>query len=191
MFRLSTILSTLLIFACGFFWLNFLGTRQDSFSSPKKKTATAALSTSEQIRHGVCKDIWLAEPLGQRLHHRIESDRSLITFHPNGSSVEVLEHLFGVRCWIQEKNSSVKDLGQQIRFVLAEDGLYHYRSQSFQAQDVLLSMYKIPGSLPLKSLDSFSPFLRGTAESITFSLQHGTPKFVASKFKASLGDKSL
>ncbi|MES2198591.1 MAG: hypothetical protein V4489_00275 [Chlamydiota bacterium] len=95
-----------------------------------------------------------------------------------------------MRCWIQEKNSSSKEILQQIRFVLAEEGLYNYRNQSFQAQDVLLSMYKIPGTIFPKSLESYSPFLRGNAESITFSLQNGAPKFVASHFKASLGEKS-
>lgn len=190
MFRISTVLSAVTIFLLGVFWFSFLNNRIDPPMPEKKHDSKALLSSSEQLRHRVCKDIWLADSSGQRLHHRIESDRSLITFHPHGASIEVLERLFGVRCWIQEKNTSAKEALQQIRFVLAEEGLYHYRNQSFQAQDVLLSMYKIPGMVFPKSLESYSPFLRGTAESITFSLQNGAPKFEASKFKASLGGKT-
>jgi hypothetical protein len=190
MFRVSTVLSALAIFLLGISWFSFLNHRIDPPMPEKKHDSKALLSSSEQIRHRVCKDIWLVDALGQRLHHRIESDRSLITFHPHGASIEVLEHLFGVRCWVQEKNTSTKESLQQIRFVLAEEGLYHYQNQSFQAQDVLLSMYKIPGTTFPKSLESYPPFLRGTAESITFSLQKGAPKFEAHKFKASLGAKA-
>ncbi len=191
MFRFSTILSSLTIFILSLAWLTYLGFKPSSFMEEKKHDPRALLTTSEQIRHQVSKDIWLAEPSGQRLHHCIESDRSLVTFKPRGESLEVLEHLYGVRCWIQEKNLSTKEIQQQIRFVLAEEGLYDYRNQSFQAQDVLLSLYKIPGTTFSKSLESYAPFLRGNADSITFSLQNGAPKFVASHFKASLGGKSL
>lgn len=191
MFRFSTIVSSLTIFIISLSWLTYLGFKPSSLIAEKKHDSRALLTSSEQIRHRVCKDIWLAEPSKQRLHHRIESDRSVVTFQPRGESIEVLEHLYGVRCWIQEKNLSTREIQQQIRFVLAEEGLYDYRKQSFQAQDVLLSLYKIPGTVFPKSLESYSPFLRGNADSITFSLQNGAPKFVASHFKASLGGKSL
>ncbi len=190
MFRSNIIVSSLTIFILSLSWVTYLGLRPSSSIAEKKHDPRASLASSEQIRHDVCKDIWIADPLGQRLHHRIESDRSVISFNPKGESVEVLEHLFGVRCWIQEKNSSTKEVQQQIRFVLAEEGLYNYKNQSFEAQDVLLSMYKIPGTIFPKSLESQVPFLRGNADSITFSLQNGTPKFVASHFKASLGGKN-
>jgi hypothetical protein len=191
MFRFSTILSSIAIFITSLSWLVYLAHRPDSPTPKKSQQSEVSSAPSEQIRLLVCKDIWIADPLGQRLHHRIESDRSLITLHPNGESVEVLEKLFGVRCWIQEKNSSAKDLQQQVRFVLAEEGLYNYGTQIFQAQDILLSMYKIPGNAFPENLESYSPFLRGNADAITFSLQNGAPKFVASHFKASLGSKAL
>lgn len=190
MFRFSTILSSLTLFILSLSWFTYLAFKPSSSIAEKKHNPRASLASSEQIRHDVRKDIWIADPLGQRLHHRIESDRSLISFNPKEESVEVLEHLFGVRCWIQEKNSSAKEVQQQIRFVLAEEGLYNYKNQSFEAQDVLLSMYKIPGTTFPKSLESYAPFLRGNADSITFSLQNGAPKFVASHFKASLGGKN-
>jgi hypothetical protein len=151
--------------------------------STKLPQAMNSLSRSVQTREKVRKDIWLTAPTTGRLHHRIESDRSLVTLNPKGESIEVLEHLFGVRCWIQEKNG--------LRFVLAEEGTYKYNTQSFQAQDVLLSLYKIPqGILPTR-LESYTPFLRGHADSITFSLQSGQPRFEAFHFQASLGENDL
>ena len=97
--------------------------------------------------------------------------------------MDVMEKLFGVRCWIQEKNG--------LRFTLAEEGTYQYNTQSFKAQDVLLSLYKIPHDIFPTHLESYSPFLRGRAESITFSLREGVPHFEAFRFQASLGEDSL
>lgn len=192
MFRRSTILSSSLFCILSLLWLSYLSLRPTSTSTEQKQDPRASFILSEQIRHNVCKDIWIADPLGQRLHHRIESERSLISFNPHGASIEVLEHLFGVRCWIQEKNATTKQIQQQFRFIVAEEGLYNYRDQSFKAQDVIVSMYKIPGTIFPKSLASYSPFLQGNAESITLTLQNGAPKFAASHFKASLKDnKSL
>jgi len=147
--------------------------------------------TSKQTRSNVRKDIWITDAFGQRLHHRIESDRSLITLHPKKSSINVLENLFGIRCWIQERTTNGKNTFQQVRFVLAEEGTYFYKDQSFRAYDVLLSIYKVPQSTLPVSLSSYTPYLRGNAESITFSMEKGTPRFVASRFKASLGEGGL
>ncbi len=190
MFRLSTVIGTLSVLTISLLWFIQLGSRVDTPSISKKTENKSSLAYSEQVRLGVRKDIWLAEAEGQRLHHRIESDRSLISFLPKGESIEVSEHLFGVRCRVQEKSVSSKEPLQQIRFMLAEEGVYRYKDQSFRAEDVFLSLYKIPGTVLPKSLENYTPFLRGNAESVTFSLKNGSPKFVASRFNASLGDKT-
>lgn len=190
MFRISTILTSVFVVLSAFFWLSYLTKKPDLPKFSKKQDTRNSMSCVEQVREKVRKDIWLVESPGQRLHHRIESDRSLISFNSKKSSIEILEHLFGVRCWIQEKNASIKDPSQQLRFVLAEEGFYQYKNQDFWAQDVLLSMYKIPKNTEFGALESYTPFLQGNAESINFSLKNGSPRFIASRFKASIGDAS-
>jgi len=182
MFRSKMILAFMLLSLFSFVWLAYLAYPKSPMAS-KVPNNSASLYESAQAREKVRKDIWVITPATGRLHHRIESDRSLVSLHPKGGSIQVLEHLFGVRCWIQEKNG--------LRYILAEEGTYQYNSQSFKAHDVLLSLYKIPHGIFPTRLESYTPFLRGRAESVTFSLHAGVPHFEAFRFQASLGDDSL
>lgn len=191
MFKSHIYLTSALLFLGSFIWIGYLCIKPGvSPSLTKPKNLSANLS-GEQARKQVRKDIWIAQSSTERLHNRIESDGSLLILQPKGGSIEVIEKLQGVRCWIQEKIYTTGTYPiQQIRFFLADEGIYRYRHQNFQASDVTLSMYKIPGTNLPWNLTPYNPFLKGIAEEITFSIQKGVPLFQATHFKASLGTKS-
>jgi len=156
-----------------------------------RTTTPQHLSHSQQIRHGVCKDLWIYDSSHTRLHHKIESKQSIMQLCPRGDSIEVLEQLFDVQCWMQEKLSYQQPVQQQMRFILAKEGFYNYRTQHFQATDVLLSMYRLPYTHLPSTLQGHTPFLRGKASHAFISIKDGIPQFTASQFTASLGDDVL
>ena len=191
MFKSHIYLTSALLALGSFIWIGYLSFKPGSSPSFAKPKSFSPSLTGEQARKQVRKDIWIAQSPKDRLHNRIESDNSLLILQPKGDSLEVIEKLQGVRCWIQEKiYTTAGSPIQQIRFFLADEGIYRYHHQNFQASDVTLSMYKIPGiNLPW-NLTAYNPFLKGIAEEVTFSIQKGVPLFQATHFKASLGSKS-
>ncbi len=188
MFRTYTFLSFLTVILLSTLWIGFLSTQIDTERYSKHKVEFSALTNSEQTRKNVVKDLWIVQANKDRLHHKIESSSSLLTLKPKGSSIEIIEYLTGVRCFLQEKIQLLNgETSQQMRFFIAKEGIYHYQNQSFEASDVLLSMYKIPGrDLPL-NLTHYHPFLKGSAENVEFSLENGKSLFKATRFKASSG----
>ena len=191
MFKSHIFITGTILFLSGFIWIGYLCIKPGTSSSLNTPKRVSSSLNGEQTRKQVRKDIWIAQSPKERLHNRIESDGSLLILQPKGDSIEVIEKLQGVRCWIQEKIYNTEGSSvQQIRFFLADEGLYKYRHQNFQASDVTLSMYKIPGTTLPWNLTSYNPFLKGVAEDVTFSIQKGIPLFQATHFKASLGAKS-
>ena len=191
MFKSQIYLTSIFLFLSSFIWIGHLCFKPGSPPSLAKPTNFSMALNGEQSRKQVRKDIWISQSAKERLHNRIESDSSLLILQPKGDSVEVIEKLQGVRCWIQEKIYTTSGAPiQQIRFFLADEGIYKYRHQNFKASDVALSMYKIPGTTLPWNLTSYNPFLKGVAEEVTFSIQKGIPLFQATNFKASLGAKT-
>ncbi len=188
MFRSYTLLSFLTVLLGGALWISYLSSKNELIENTKTQTDFSGITSSEQTRKNVVKDLWIAQSNSERLHNKIESDTSLLTLKPKENSIEIIEHLTGVRCFIQEKIQFLNgETSQQMRFFVAKEGLYHYKDQSFQASNVLLSMYKIPGKdLPL-NLTTYNPFLKGSAEKVVFSLENGQSFFQATHFKASSG----
>lgn len=184
MFRSCTLLSIFSILLLGSLWIIHLATEESTaFSAPEAPIFAVAEGT--QIRSQVRKDLWIAEANGERLQNRIESDSSLLILKPRKTgSLEVIEELTGVRCWLQEKIQPLEKT-QQIRFLIAKEGIYLYKDQKFEAQNVKLSLYKMPGKILPFNLENYKPFLKGSAENILFSLENKGPCFTATQFKAS------
>lgn len=182
MFRSRIIISTAFTLAASIFWFSFL--YQKPNSQPLTRNTYTTTKEARQNRNNVRKDLWIAQTPTERVCNRIESDHSLLVFRPKGNSMELFEQLTGIRCWIQEKTSTN---GQQVRFFVAKEGLYRYQGQQFEARDVFLSMYKLSTAPFSFNLTNNTPFMQGTAERVTFSLQNGAPAFQAHKFQASLG----
>ena len=191
MFQKCTLISSLIVFSLSVFWLGHLYNQKPAPKLSHEGHMSKTALSGKQLRKQVRKDIWITHSNEERLHNRIESEGSTLCFEPKGDSVDVVENLTGVKCWIQEK---IQDTGQnsfqQVRFFLAEEGVYSYRKQHFSASDVLLSLYRIPGTTLSENLSAYRPFLKGKAEEVTFCLENGTPQFKASQFKASSQGKS-
>lgn len=148
-----------------------------------------------QKRSMVCKDIWFSNEGSERLHYRIESAASSLNLQPVKSKVEVIEQLHDMRCWMQDK--IVKTAGshganQQSRYFTANQGVYHFLSQSLVADQATLSLYRITGEhLPeIGRLPAASPFLKGNAEQIKMLVSGKTPLFQAYNFKASMNNSA-
>lgn len=156
----------------------------------QKNTASKNLfETTHQERKGVVKEIWFTQEDNARLHYRIFSESSLLTLQPEGKSFEVVEKLEKIKCWMQDKlyapNPGSGPI-QQIRFLVAEDGLYRYTTQEFLAQSVGLSLFRLGGhELPKNTLPA-KPFLNGVAQDVSFAVSGKNPQFKAKHFKAEL-----
>lgn len=198
MYKQATVLSiSLLLPVCAFWIFQLCFVRSSDFALLKKLleckeiASSNTLPTTQQFRYDVCKDIWFAQEDHSRLHYRISSQSSLITLIPVKNKFEMVESLQTIKCWMQDKLfhplESQKPM-QQVRYLEANQGTYHYTTQEFHANDVMLSLFHIPGHvLPLQSMDEKQAFLRGMAETVSLILCGGkTPQFQAEKFKATL-----
>ena len=195
MFRSFTKLSTLAIGILSVFVLTYITwVRKEDLSSylrsksEQEQIAKQPLfSTAKQNRKQVRKDIWFSQENLTRLQHRIDSSSSVLILQPTGRSIEVVEQLCGVHCWMQDKLYTLSDTPmQQVRFIEAEEGIYRYRLQNFVANQVTLSLFRLPGSLLPTDLSKEHPFLKGNAKDITFTISGNTPQFQAQNFKATL-----
>ncbi len=185
--RYSTLFLILLTLSGGWYWGRLkegeAHMMREQLDRHKVTHSTTLLSTTEQKRTGVVKDLWIAEDNGPRLHHRICSASSLLTIVPEGNRVDLIEKLQSLTCWMQDK---LYPTSQQARLLVAQEGFYHYSSQEFIAQSVDLSLYNLEGNtLPEKSV-STKPFLKGIAEDVSFSVAGKTAQFRAKQFKAEL-----
>jgi hypothetical protein len=148
-----------------------------------------------QTRSGVRKDIWLSDGKQSRLHHRIESKASILKLIPGERKSEVIEQLQGITCWMQDKLyfASEPDLPmQQVRYLEADQGVYRYTTQQFDADTVSLSLLRLPGHFLTFPFDAHAePFLKGIAQNVSFSITEGTPQFQARNFKATLQGSEL
>jgi len=178
----------------GVLWISYLCYFKEASLSEsqrdrmKKSLTESALATAKQSRSKVRKDVWIAQPNHQRLQNRIESQLSLLTLKPKKNSVEVVEQLYNVECWSQEKMMSTNNHppSYQMRVLKAKEGTYKYETQTFEAYEATLALYKVPGFLLTTNLQNHQAFLKGTAEQISFAVQSGVPCFQAHQFKASL-----
>ncbi len=194
--QISYLISFLLLAAWGakFLWVtpHDLATTTRVMKKKERLAASSeAIKTStHQIRQKVQKDIWFSQGIGERLHYKIQSDSSLLTLEPKGKKVEIIENLEKIKCWMQDKvyYSAENAPLQQLRFFEADQGTYHYSSNAFDAQTVILSLFRMPGH-EIPSTLSTSPFIKGVAKDVCFSVSGKTPKFQAKQFQAQLKGK--
>lgn len=154
----------------------------------KKEGPETGLSSIYQTRQGISKDLWYVQEDNQRLHHRIESESSVLTMVSKKSKVDIVENLENITCFMQDKLYRGPDNApmQQLRFFKANEGTYHYANQQFFAQTVQLSLLRSGGYNLPKQLEPSSAYLRGVAQDVSFFINDNVPKFHAEQFKASL-----
>jgi hypothetical protein len=152
-------------------------------------SSSKSFSSTYQKRTGVRKDIFFVQDDASRLQYRLESDSSILTLSPGEDQIEVVEKLEKIRCSMQDRLYMGGDGSgpmQQVRYLLADEGVYKYHTQQFIAQSVDLSFSRLGGhTLPL-AYDGSGAFLKGIAQDVTFSITGKTPQFQARDFKATL-----
>lgn len=153
----------------------------------KVMASTTPQESTRQYRNGVRKDLWLAQPDQSRLHDRIESANSILTLIPCDDKLDIVENLKQLKCWMQDKLYNQNGLPmQQMRFFVADEGLYQYSTQKFTAKSVALSVFRLPGTQLLTQIDPSKAFLQGIAQDVSFSIAEKNPQFQAQHFKANL-----
>jgi len=142
---------------------------------------------NKQMRSGVSKDLWISEKGTTRLHHHIESPRSILTAIPHGNRIELVEQMIGMKCYFQERIDDEKgEVIQNIRYLQSEEGTYRYTDHYFDAHSVFLALYRLPGETLITHLDTKDAYLKGIAEEVSLTFSGGTPDFHAEKFKAQI-----
>ena len=56
------------------------------------------MSPTKQMRSGVSKDLWIHDKNMGRLHHHIESPRSILIAYPNENRIQLIEQMIGMKC---------------------------------------------------------------------------------------------
>lgn len=154
-----------------------------------KATSCRALKRKpiEQQRENVQKDIFLTQD-GTRLHFRIFSEKSILTFTEKKDNIEIIENLEKIKCLIQDRyffNPQKKIFQQQLRYFTAEKGSYIYPSHKFVTDSINLNFFEIPGDSLPDDMISFEPYLKGFAKEVSFSLTEKSPRLTAKHFQAS------
>ena len=66
----------------------------------------------------------------------IDSQRSVLILQPKSHSVEIIEKLYEIQCWSQEKLYNNPNAPMyQMRALQAKEGVYKYETQTFEATD--------------------------------------------------------
>jgi hypothetical protein len=184
----SCLLTIISLFALGFFLFFPTSSDKEEYEKILEKrkrslsTGGLPLEAIHQMRDDVQKDIWTMNEK-ERLHFRIVSEHSDLSLHRTGKSITVSENLQNIRCWIQEKILPAENQ-QIIRFFYAQEGLYQYPSHSFSSPHLFLSFFQIPGQDLPDDIFSYSPYLQGLADQVSFQFTEKIPGFEASRLRA-------
>jgi len=198
MFERATYISLISLFIAAVLWLAYFvrvsSSDYDAYKISMQKQELAASAaptgtTTNQQRQGVRKEIWFTQEDNSRLHYRIQSESSQLSLIPVDKKIELIEKLFKMKCWMQDKlyfTSEHSGPMQQMRFFEAEEGLYRYNIQQFLAQSVALSLFRLPGHNLPAAVNTESAFMKGLAQDVSFSVSGKNPQFQAKQFKATL-----
>lgn len=123
----------------------------------------------QQTRYQVSKQIFYQQDQ-QRLQSRLTSQQSELMLQQKEDKTELVEHFKDVTCMMQEE--FVKDempFKQLVRCLKAREATYGYQSGQFEAEEVELARYLIPGHQWPFSVESFQPFFQGKSQKVEFS----------------------
>jgi len=189
MLRRTTILSLLfLLVLTGFSIYSVLKRPHLSFKEIENATKQEKSYPTKQSRSGVQKDLWISDK-GIRLHHCMISPRSVLTAYPKGGNFKLVEEMQGMKCYLQENIEHGEKIVQQIRFIESESGTYRYSDKHFDAHQVFLAFFQVPGDKLETHLDFNQAFLKGVAEEVSLSFAENSLNFHAEKFKAHIRPK--
>jgi len=75
---------------------------------------------------------------------------------------------------------------QLFRYLEADQALYYYQTERFEAKQAQISKYIAPGHQLINSVNGLDPLMTGMAASVAFKADAGLPEFTAVKFKVIL-----
>ena len=143
--------------------------------------------STKQHRKGVKKDIWFMKE-GERLQFHISSDESELLFE----NQEVIEKMKGMSCILQEELFYLTPDGQEeavpmqiVRYIEADNAVYHYQNDLLEAEDVKIFRYKLPGHHLVESFTE-EPTMRAIAKSVEISVLSKELSFKAKKMRVIL-----
>lgn len=176
---------------------------EELLKSSRPEQESPLLSYSQQVREGVCKQIWYQD--ANPLYFRIESEESELFFFHQENQIEVVEQLEKVSCIMQEElfyllpdgrevseiDHSTRDAEpmQRIRYLEAERACYNYTTQQFVAEEAKLWKFELQGHQAPQHFDKTKPTMSGTAQCVEFSLKGKQLNFQAHRMKATFNPK--
>lgn len=171
----------LLLFPTDFSAFKKIRLFKEKVSTPDRKEYP-----TRQMRKKVSKDLWIAGEKGERLHHRFESPTSILIAYPRGNSIELIEKMEKMKCYLQEEIDRGNPPRQQIRFIESEEGTYTFATQHFDASKVFIALFHLPGTTLPTEVDLNQAYLKGIAYRASLSFSEKTPHFTAEKLKAKI-----
>lgn len=200
-FTSLTLVSVAILLAVGLFSYFQLGfyTAEDlkeyeslvKSTDPQETDENAQPYTSTQQHRTTHKDIWFSQG-DQRLQLRLRSEDTRLVLEHHDRNIQVVEHMQGVTCFIQEKLYYLtKEDGQRIpmqivRYLEADNASYYYQADRFLAEQVHVMRVAMPGHTLTESLEGLTPFMTGVARSVEFGLSGTELNFTAYQLKATL-----
>ncbi len=140
-----------------------------------------------QVKKGILKELWVMKE-GKPLHIRLKSDDALLTVEKKESKSEVVEEMSNLVCLMQEE--LFPDENRQIvQKIEAAKAIYLYRTDSFLADNVLMTRYKIPGNTLPEDIANEKPIFKATASKVRFQIkQEGGVQLQATSLQAEMDE---
>lgn len=156
--------------------------------SDEEKHRLASPYKAQQQRFNIHKHLFVNEG-EERLQYRLHSTNSELIFNQQDGKSEVVERFQALTCLMQEQLIEMQGVAYQyVRYLEAEEAVYHYKTQELIADSVQLRRYLVPGHQLVTSVQTLKPLMTGTAKQVRLSLSHVDRTFKAQGFQATFQD---
>lgn len=191
MFRLSSwifiILWVVVMVLGALYFLNIDEKDVDDYHAlSTQRTLSGNDEKGRQVKKGILKELWVIKE-GNPLHIRLKSDDALLTVERKHGKSEVVEEMKNLVCLMQEEVSSLENT-QVVQKIVAAKAIYLYRSDSFLADNVLMTRYKIPGTTLPEDIVDQKPLFKGIASKVRFHIKTDGMEFQASNIQAEMDE---
>lgn len=144
----------------------FLGKLQEKMTG-KGKTAYSA----EQVRQGITREVWYKNGT-QMFKALLKAEEAEIAYEGIDTQLKLVEHLQGVKVWMQERLYMVGGQPMQsIAYFEAEHALYKHSEKEIHSENVEMASYEFPGhELNLNSPQLAQLTMSGSATNLIVKL---------------------
>ena len=136
---------------------------------------------AKQLRKGIQKNFWYKKG-DQPLEVIILADTAEMVFEKQGAEQQIVEHMTGVKCYIQE---ALYESTQQVRYLEADTAKYHYTTETLEAEQVKMALFMALGSRLDTVAEQGKPVMDGFAERVEVTMVDKTLNFKTNKFRGS------